>query len=147
MKSLLISFLECGCLQGETGKMSASDPNSAIYVTDSAKDIGSKVCIWCCLRFFYTTILLIANTIWIKNDGQQASTLILFSVNCSILLETGKFSQILCIFALLQYSCYIKIGAAGCLYKNDSYWTQTNADFVCLVYVLCTCQYQHLYFE
>lgn len=30
-------------LQGETGKMSASDPNSAIYVTDSAKDIKNKV--------------------------------------------------------------------------------------------------------
>ncbi|KAF8369752.1 hypothetical protein HHK36_032222 [Tetracentron sinense] len=29
--------------QGETGKMSASDPNSAIYVTDSAKDIKNKV--------------------------------------------------------------------------------------------------------
>ncbi|KAK4422418.1 Tryptophan--tRNA ligase, cytoplasmic [Sesamum alatum] len=28
---------------GETGKMSASDPNSAIYVTDSAKDIKNKV--------------------------------------------------------------------------------------------------------
>lgn len=32
-------------LQGETGKMSASDPNSAIYVTDSGKDIKNKVCI------------------------------------------------------------------------------------------------------
>ncbi|KAL6194191.1 hypothetical protein ACLB2K_035275 [Fragaria x ananassa] len=30
-------------IQGETGKMSASDPNSAIYVTDSAKDIKSKI--------------------------------------------------------------------------------------------------------
>lgn len=30
-------------LQGENGKMSASDPNSAIYVTDSAKDIKNKV--------------------------------------------------------------------------------------------------------
>lgn len=30
-------------LQGDTGKMSASDPNSAIYVTDSAKDIKNKV--------------------------------------------------------------------------------------------------------
>ncbi|KAK9118440.1 hypothetical protein Scep_016533 [Stephania cephalantha] len=28
---------------GESGKMSASDPNSAIYVTDSAKDIKNKV--------------------------------------------------------------------------------------------------------
>ncbi|GAU20971.1 hypothetical protein TSUD_201200 [Trifolium subterraneum] len=28
---------------GETGKMSASDPNSAIYVTDSAKDIKNKI--------------------------------------------------------------------------------------------------------
>lgn len=32
------------CLKGETGKMSASDPNSAIYVTDSSKDIKNKVC-------------------------------------------------------------------------------------------------------
>ncbi|CAI0452246.1 unnamed protein product [Linum tenue] len=30
-------------LQGETGKMSASDPNSAIYVTDSAKVIKNKI--------------------------------------------------------------------------------------------------------
>ncbi|GAB2229126.1 hypothetical protein Drorol1_Dr00023261 [Drosera rotundifolia] len=30
-------------LQGESGKMSASDPNSAIYVTDSAKDIKNKI--------------------------------------------------------------------------------------------------------
>ncbi|KAJ0975048.1 hypothetical protein J5N97_017013 [Dioscorea zingiberensis] len=30
-------------LQGENGKMSASDPNSAIYVTDSLKDIKNKV--------------------------------------------------------------------------------------------------------
>ncbi|VVA96454.1 unnamed protein product [Arabis nemorensis] len=29
--------------QGENGKMSASDPNSAIYVTDTAKDIKNKV--------------------------------------------------------------------------------------------------------
>ncbi|RWW53188.1 hypothetical protein BHE74_00040343 [Ensete ventricosum] len=34
----------CLCmLKGETGKMSASDPNSAIYVTDSSKDIKNKV--------------------------------------------------------------------------------------------------------
>ena len=31
-------------VQGEAGKMSGSDPNSAIYVTDSAKDIKNKVC-------------------------------------------------------------------------------------------------------
>uniref|UniRef100_A0A453K2J2 Tryptophanyl-tRNA synthetase n=1 Tax=Aegilops tauschii subsp. strangulata TaxID=200361 RepID=A0A453K2J2_AEGTS len=30
-------------LQGENTKMSASDPNSAIYVTDSTKDIKTKV--------------------------------------------------------------------------------------------------------
>jgi tryptophanyl-tRNA synthetase len=30
-------------LQGETGKMSASDSTTAIYVTDSAKDIKNKV--------------------------------------------------------------------------------------------------------
>ena len=39
-----IFFLESVYLQGENGKMSASDPNSAIYVTDSAKDIKNKVC-------------------------------------------------------------------------------------------------------
>ncbi|KAJ9560314.1 hypothetical protein OSB04_005474 [Centaurea solstitialis] len=33
----------CQMLQGETGKMSASDANSAIYVTDSQKDIKYKV--------------------------------------------------------------------------------------------------------
>lgn len=32
-------------MQGETGKMSASDPNSAIYVTDSEKVIKNKVSI------------------------------------------------------------------------------------------------------
>lgn len=37
--------MQTGCLQGETGKMSASDPNSAIYVTDSEKDIKNKVCL------------------------------------------------------------------------------------------------------
>jgi len=39
-----LTSLKYICLQGETGKMSASDPNSAIYVTDSAKDIKNKVC-------------------------------------------------------------------------------------------------------
>lgn len=37
------SLLETGYMQGETGKMSASDPNSAIYVTDSEKEIKNKV--------------------------------------------------------------------------------------------------------
>lgn len=40
------------CLKGETGKMSASDPNSAIYVTDSCKEIKNKV------RFLYQFLLL-----------------------------------------------------------------------------------------
>eukprot|EP00976_Prorocentrum_cordatum_P070537 1179967-Prorocentrum_minimum.AAC.1 len=30
-------------LKGDSGKMSASDPNSAIYVTDTAKQIKNKV--------------------------------------------------------------------------------------------------------
>ncbi|CAM8943594.1 unnamed protein product [Rhodiola kirilowii] len=30
-------------LQGESGKMSASDPNSAIYVTDTGNNIKKKV--------------------------------------------------------------------------------------------------------
>jgi hypothetical protein len=45
--------------QGENTKMSASDANSAIYVTDSAKEIKTKVCpvlkivfMW---NFFYLT--------------------------------------------------------------------------------------------
>ncbi|RVX09248.1 Tryptophan--tRNA ligase, cytoplasmic [Vitis vinifera] len=43
-KPALIETLFFPALQGETGKMSASDPNSAIYVTDSGKDIKNKVC-------------------------------------------------------------------------------------------------------
>ncbi|KAF5734500.1 tryptophan--tRNA ligase cytoplasmic [Tripterygium wilfordii] len=42
-KPALIESLFFPALQGETGKMSASDPNSAIYVTDSAKDIKNKI--------------------------------------------------------------------------------------------------------
>eukprot|EP01018_Ginkgo_biloba_P014987 Gb_01767 [translate_table: standard] len=42
-KPALIESLFFPALQGETGKMSASDPTSAIYVTDSAKDIKNKV--------------------------------------------------------------------------------------------------------
>ena len=34
----------CSFSQGENTKMSASDANSAIYVTDSAKEIKTKVC-------------------------------------------------------------------------------------------------------
>ncbi len=33
----------CCLLQGETGKMSASDPTSAIFVTDTAKQIKTKI--------------------------------------------------------------------------------------------------------
>jgi tryptophanyl-tRNA synthetase len=36
-------YWKTGYMQGETGKMSASDPNSAIYVTDSEKEIKNKV--------------------------------------------------------------------------------------------------------
>ncbi|WOK96492.1 tryptophan--tRNA ligase, cytoplasmic [Canna indica] len=42
-KPALIESSFFPALQGETGKMSASDPNSAIYVTDSSKDIKNKV--------------------------------------------------------------------------------------------------------
>ncbi|KVH98780.1 Aminoacyl-tRNA synthetase, class Ic [Cynara cardunculus var. scolymus] len=42
-KPALIESLFFPALQGETGKMSASDANSAIYVTDSQKDIKYKV--------------------------------------------------------------------------------------------------------
>lgn len=40
---LIFYFSVVEHLQGENGKMSASDPNSAIYVTDSAKEIKNKV--------------------------------------------------------------------------------------------------------
>ncbi|KAH9799749.1 Tryptophan--tRNA ligase cytoplasmic [Citrus sinensis] len=42
-KPALIESSFFPALQGETGKMSASDPNSAIYVTDSAKAIKNKI--------------------------------------------------------------------------------------------------------
>ncbi|GKV33220.1 hypothetical protein SLEP1_g41750 [Rubroshorea leprosula] len=42
-KPALIESSFFPALQGESGKMSASDPNSAIYVTDSAKDIKNKI--------------------------------------------------------------------------------------------------------
>ncbi|WCJ41565.1 Tryptophan--tRNA ligase cytoplasmic [Euphorbia peplus] len=42
-KPSLIESTFFPALQGETGKMSASDPNSAIYVTDSAKEIKNKI--------------------------------------------------------------------------------------------------------
>ncbi|XP_065867716.1 tryptophan--tRNA ligase, cytoplasmic [Euphorbia lathyris] len=42
-KPALIESTFFPALQGETGKMSASDPNSAIYVTDSAKEIKNKI--------------------------------------------------------------------------------------------------------
>nr|XP_043632164.1 tryptophan--tRNA ligase, cytoplasmic [Erigeron canadensis] len=42
-KPALIESLFFPALQGETGKMSASDANSAIYVTDTQKDIKNKV--------------------------------------------------------------------------------------------------------
>ncbi|KAJ7973594.1 Tryptophan--tRNA ligase, cytoplasmic [Quillaja saponaria] len=42
-KPSLIESTFFPALQGETGKMSASDPNSAIYVTDSAEDIKNKI--------------------------------------------------------------------------------------------------------
>lgn len=42
-KPSLIESLFFPALQGETGKMSASDSTTAIYVTDSAKDIKNKV--------------------------------------------------------------------------------------------------------
>ncbi|XP_055820783.1 tryptophan--tRNA ligase, cytoplasmic [Solanum dulcamara] len=42
-KPALIEASFFPALQGENGKMSASDPNSAIYVTDSAKEIKNKI--------------------------------------------------------------------------------------------------------
>ncbi|KAH7528877.1 hypothetical protein FEM48_Zijuj05G0124400 [Ziziphus jujuba var. spinosa] len=43
LKPALIESSFFPALQGENGKMSASDPNSAIYVTDSAKAIKNKI--------------------------------------------------------------------------------------------------------
>lgn len=49
-----LTSLKYNYFQGETGKMSASDPNSAIYVTDSAKDIKNKVLLKLLyLKFFF----------------------------------------------------------------------------------------------
>ncbi|KAM7274478.1 hypothetical protein ACFE04_016344 [Oxalis oulophora] len=42
-KPSLIESTFFPALQGENGKMSASDPNSAIYVTDSAEEIRNKI--------------------------------------------------------------------------------------------------------
>ncbi|XP_075108165.1 tryptophan--tRNA ligase, cytoplasmic-like isoform X2 [Nicotiana tabacum] len=42
-KPALIESSFFPALQGENGKMSARDPNSAIYVTDSAKEIKNKI--------------------------------------------------------------------------------------------------------
>ncbi|KAG5520340.1 hypothetical protein RHGRI_033047 [Rhododendron griersonianum] len=42
-KPALIESLFFPALQGETGKMSASDPNSAIYVTDSGNILKNKI--------------------------------------------------------------------------------------------------------
>ncbi|KFK37874.1 hypothetical protein AALP_AA3G040400 [Arabis alpina] len=42
-KPALIESTFFPALQGENGKMSASDPNSAIYVTDTAKEIKTKI--------------------------------------------------------------------------------------------------------
>jgi tryptophanyl-tRNA synthetase len=42
-KPALIEARFFPALQGESGKMSASDPNSAVFVNDSAKQIKDKV--------------------------------------------------------------------------------------------------------
>lgn len=43
MITLDLNDVMWGLLQGESGKMSASDPNSAIYVSDNPKQIKDKV--------------------------------------------------------------------------------------------------------
>jgi tryptophanyl-tRNA synthetase len=40
----IIAYIAYFLLQGENTKMSASDPNSAIYVTDTNDEIKKKVC-------------------------------------------------------------------------------------------------------
>ena len=40
---MLQQLTESVHLQGESGKMSASDPTSAIFVTDTAKQIKTKI--------------------------------------------------------------------------------------------------------
>lgn len=47
-KPALIEARFFPALQGESGKMSASDPNSAIFVNDTPKDIKDKVRVWAC---------------------------------------------------------------------------------------------------
>jgi tryptophanyl-tRNA synthetase len=42
-KPALIEARFFPALQGESGKMSASDPNSAVFVNDTAKQIKDKV--------------------------------------------------------------------------------------------------------
>ncbi len=52
MKPALIEARFFPALQGESGKMSASDPNSAVFVNDKPKQIKDKVRspgnIWLC---------------------------------------------------------------------------------------------------
>lgn len=43
LKPALIEARFFPALQGESGKMSASDPNSAVFTNDSPKDIKNKV--------------------------------------------------------------------------------------------------------
>lgn len=43
MITFVIRVALCCWFQGETGKMSASDPTSAIFVTDTAKQIKTKI--------------------------------------------------------------------------------------------------------
>lgn len=43
LKPALIEARFFPALQGESGKMSASDPNSAVFTNDTPKDIKNKV--------------------------------------------------------------------------------------------------------
>jgi tryptophanyl-tRNA synthetase len=54
LKPALIEARFFPALQGESGKMSASDPNSAVFTNDSPKDIKNKV--WCRIAGGYVRI-------------------------------------------------------------------------------------------
>ena len=63
-------------LQGESTKMSASNPNSAIYVTDSSKQIKGKVCpsyvliwnhIYQTITFYLSQLNFLLKCYWIQH--------------------------------------------------------------------------------
>ncbi|KAI8031454.1 Tryptophan--tRNA ligase, cytoplasmic [Camellia lanceoleosa] len=68
-KPALIESSFFPALQGETGKMSASDPNSAIYVTDSSKVIKNKVLYF---YFYFIYFFLVQINKYAFSGGQDS---------------------------------------------------------------------------